>query len=373
MLNQMMRSILIIFFVQLLNTSLSFAADSLWYKKPTLKLTLFTDVFYVYDFNKPQTTKRQRFLFNHNRHNEFNLNLGLIKLDIQQQKYRANLSLQTGTYASDNYSSEPLLLKNIFQASTGLSLNQKNNLWIDAGILPSHIGFESAISTDNLTLTRSLAAENSPYFLTGAKITYQPNSKLKAAVLMVNGWQRIQRLKGNSLPSFGTQINYKINTKLTLNWSTFFGTDTPDINRLMRYFSNFYASIKPSKKIKILTGFDIGYQQKFKHSDTYSHWYNLTVIGQYSFSEKWKTALRIEHFQDIDHVIIMTNNLNDFKTTGVSLNLDYKPAPFIYCRIEGRYLNNSSTIFATEQGFSRSNLIIATSLAFKFADFSFQN
>jgi hypothetical protein len=104
------------------------------------------------------------FYFNHNRHNEFNLNLGFVKLGLEHSKYRANLALQTGTYSNDNYSAEPGLLKNIFEANVGLSLNKKNNLWIDAGVFASHIGFESAISTDNLTMTRSLLAENSLIF-----------------------------------------------------------------------------------------------------------------------------------------------------------------------------------------------------------------
>jgi hypothetical protein len=50
---------------------------------------------------------------------------------------------------------------------------------------------------------------------------------LEIAGLIVNGWQRIQRLQGNSLPSFGTQINYSPTEKITFNWSTFIGTDDP--------------------------------------------------------------------------------------------------------------------------------------------------
>ena len=37
-----------------------------------------------------------------------------------------------------------------------------DNLWLDAGIFVSHIGLESANSRDNLTLTRSIMADNSP-------------------------------------------------------------------------------------------------------------------------------------------------------------------------------------------------------------------
>jgi hypothetical protein len=199
----------------LLSFKLSAQVDSPWHQKPELNISGFADVFYVYDFNQPQGTERQQFLFNHNRHNEFNLNLGFVKLGLDHKKYRANIALQTGTYANDNYAAEPGLLKNIFEANIGISLNKKNNLWLDAGVFSSHIGFESAISIDNWTMTRSLLAENSPYFLTGAKLTFNPNDKLEIAGLILNGWQRIQRLQGNSLPSFGTQVNFSPTENIT--------------------------------------------------------------------------------------------------------------------------------------------------------------
>jgi hypothetical protein len=47
--------------------------------------------------------------------------------------------------------------------------------------MPSHIGFESVISADCWTLTRSLLAENSPYYETGMRLeatsTYPPIAK----------------------------------------------------------------------------------------------------------------------------------------------------------------------------------------------------
>jgi hypothetical protein len=188
------------------NSTVLAQTDSVWRSKPVFNMSGFVDIFYINDVNRPQGSQRQTFLFNHNRHNEVNLNLGLVKLEINHLKYRANLALQTGTYAQDNYAAEPSELKNIFEANVGVSLNEKNSLWIDAGVFPSHLGFESALSIENMTLTRSLAAESSPYFLSGAKLTYKPNDQLEITGLVVNGWQRIQRLEGNSMLSFGSQV-----------------------------------------------------------------------------------------------------------------------------------------------------------------------
>lgn len=342
--------------------------DSIWQQKPNLSISGFLDVFYVYDFNQPQGIERQPFLFNHNRHNEFNLNLGFVKLGLEHSKYRANLALQTGTYANDNYSAEPGLLKNIFEANVGLSLNKKNNLWIDAGVFASHIGFESAISTDNWTMTRSLLAENSPYFLSGAKLTYNPNDKWEFAGLILNGWQRIQRLQGNSLPSFGTQINFSPTEKVTFNWSTFIGTDDPDTTRRMRYFNNFYGQFQLSGRFGLIAGFDIGTQQRLKGSSVYDLWFSPVIIGQFAINKTWKTAIRAEYYQDETGIIIQTSTLNGFKTTGLSLNFDYSPTKNIICRLEGRWLNSRDKIFETKSTLTDNNFIIATSIAIRFAE-----
>jgi hypothetical protein len=343
-------------------------SDTTITKGPKISLSGFADVFYVYDFNQPKGVERQPFLFNHNRHNAFNLNLGFIKLGLEHTKYRANLALQTGTYANDNYAAEPGLLKGLFEANIGISLNKKNNLWLDAGVFPSYIGFESAISTDNWTMTRSLLAENSPYFLAGSKLTYKPSDKLEIAGLILNGWQRIQRLQGNSIPSFGTQLRYSPIKKISLNWSTFIGTDDPDSTRRMRYFNNFYGQFQCTERFGFIVGFDIGTQQRMKSSYNYDIWFSPVIIGQVVFNDNWKSAIRAEYYQDATGVIIPTGTINGFRTTGLSLNLDYAPTENIMCRLEGRWLNSKDKVFETKTIPTNNNFIIGTSLTFKFSE-----
>lgn len=335
---------------------------------PQIELSGFADVFYLYDFNQPKTDYRQTFLYNHNRHNEFNINLGYIKISAQHQKYRSNIALHTGTFAIDNYANEPGLLKNIFEANVGISMNNKNNLWLDAGVFVAHTGFESAISMDNWTLTRSILAENLPYYLSGAKFTYTPNKKVELVALVCNGWQRIQKIKGNSLPSFGTQIKILLNEKITLNWSTFIGTDDPDTIRRMRYFNNFYGQFQFTEKFGLITGFDIGFQQSFKNSSVYDLWYGPIIIGQVNLNRNWKTAIRAQYYQDETGIIIPTATMNGFKTFGLSLNLDYSTIKNVVCRIEGLWLNSKDNVFETKSIPTNNNFVLGTSIAIKFSE-----
>ena len=336
--------------------------------KEEIKISAFLDVFYAYDFNQPQDGKRQYFFYNHNRHNEFNLNLGYLKLAYNNKKLRANLALQSGTYPNDNYASEPGLLKALFEANVGYALNSKNNLWMDVGIFASHIGFESAISQENWTLSRSMLAENSPYYLTGAKLTYKPTARFEYMALICNGWQHIQKIEGNSLPSFGTQIKYFPKENIELNWSTFIGTDDPDSSRRMRYFNNFYTKFQLNKRIGFIAGMDLGMQQITKNSMYHNAWFSPILICRFAFTDHWAAAFRAEYYEDLTGIIIPLNNNTAFETMGWSLNLDYNPTPMISYRVEGRSLNGNHNLFTGKNNNSTSqNFCILGSVAVNFS------
>ncbi len=364
---QVIRTFGILLISNLICLKIAAQTESNWHQNPDIVLSGFADVFYVYDFNRPMDDFRQPFLFNHNRHNEFNLNLGYVKLSLDHSRYRANLALQTGTYANDNYAAEPGVLKNIFEANVGISLNKTNSLWLDAGILPSHIGFESAVSIENPTLTRSILAENSPYFLTGAKLTLNPDQKWEFAVLILNGWQLIQRVSGNSLPSFGTQVHFTPKSGLTLNWSTFIGTADPDITRRMRYFNNLYGQFQITERIGLIAGFDIGAQQTL-NSEAYETWLSPVMIVSLQINPNWKTALRAEYYEDETGIITQTIVGSGLKTSGFSWNLDFSPTSNLAWRIEGRLLGSSERIFENRNGLTNQNFILATSIAIKISE-----
>jgi hypothetical protein len=308
----------------------------------------YVEAYYGYDFNKPADNNRPGFIYNHNRHNEFNLNLGYLKVAYSSERVRANIALAAGTYMNSNYAAEPGVLKNIYEANAGFKISKKKNLWIDAGIMPSHIGFETAVSKDCYTLTRSLQAENSPYYEAGGKITYtSDNNKWLFSAMALNGWQRITRVNGNSLLSFGTQVQYKPNSSLTLNYSSFIGTDKPD-------------------SASLIAGFDIGQEQAAKGSSDLNTWYSPILILKYSLTGKLAMAARLEYYQDEHGVIISTGTPNGFKTTGFSLNLDYMPLNNALVRLELRSLNSKDNIFVKDSELKSNSTAVTASVAVSF-------
>lgn len=341
-------------------------SDSLWSTAPQIELSGFADVFYAWDFNQPEEN-RQDFLFNHNRHNAVNLNTAMLKMAVSHARYRANIALHTGTYAVDNYAAEPPALRPLMEANVGISLSARGKTWIDAGIFPSHLGFESALSIENPTLTRSLVAENSPYFLAGAKLSHQFTDWLQLGVVYCNGWQRITRVPGNSAPGLGAQLVLTPNEELSINYSFFAGTDDPDSTRRMRYFHNIYAQWRPSEKWGMIAGVDIGTQQTEKSSIYYNYWYGATLILHYRLHKNWKIAARGEYYDDREGVIIDTGIPLGFRTSGVSLNVDYSPTPIVALRLEGRGFISPEAIFENGNDRSRQNIFVVGSLAIHFS------
>ena len=96
-----------------------------------------------------------------------------------------------------------------------------NNLWIDAGIFASHIGYESTLNYENWTLTHSIIAHNSPFYESGVKVTYTTEEWL-FSFLVLNGWQVIKENDNNN-KGIGTQIQFKPTESVLLNSSTYFG------------------------------------------------------------------------------------------------------------------------------------------------------
>lgn len=331
-----------------------------------LAVSAYVETYYLQEFHKTGNHTMPGFIYNHNRTGEVSLNLAFLKAGYTHEHVRANLALAAGTYMNANYAGEPGVLKNVFEANAGIKISRNRNLWLDAGIMPSHIGFESAIGKDNWALTRSLMAENTPYFETGLKLAYTTqDSKWYLSAMYLNGWQRIQRADGNSTPAFGTQITFKPNAAVTLNYSTFIGSDKPDSTRQMRYYHNIYGIFQFSDQWALTTGFDIGSEQKAKGSGTYNTVYVPVTILRFSPSSKIDIAVRGEYYHDKNGVIVATGTSSGFRTFGTSLNFDYRVTPQVMWRIEARNLRSRDAIFnGKDADLSKNKTYLTTALTF---------
>jgi monoamine oxidase len=311
---------------------------------------------------------------------EFSLNHALINLEKDNQNFRYALGIHTGTYVQANYAHEPRELQYVYQAYAGIPILP--NLWLDVGIFPSHIGGESAISMLNHNYTRSLIAENSPYYESGARLQYKPNEKLTLGIYALNGWQKIK--DDNKDKAGGLEIVYEFNKNWTLSYSTFGGNEAPDFEpRQTRYFQDINLKGKITEKLEIYLAYDLGFQKKKSMSwtevldqpeiwtsntprDSFYRWQGFTLQFYYHFNEKWKIGGRGEGYLDRNEVIVQTGSKDGYQVYSGSINLDYIPISGAILRLEAKRISSLNAIFVQEdRDNSRTDNVIVANFAFR--------
>jgi hypothetical protein len=325
-----------------------------------LRWDAFADAYYAYDFNQPPGGARS-FATQPARHNEFNLNLAMVRARYDTERLRGVVALAVGTYMESNYAAEPDHFRHLLEASAGYNLG--GSTWLDAGVLPSHIGLESAISAANWTYTRSLAAEYSPYYETGVRLSFQPSTRVSGALLVGNGWQNIRET--NDGKAAGLQLQLRPTDRVLLNYSNYLGDEAPSgaDERLLRFFNDFYVQVTATDRLGLAAVFDVGTQQR---EDEDATWWNATGIARVTLSDAWALALRGEYFSDPDQAVVSTGEDEGFETATGSLGLDFFPVTNVLLRAEGRLFSSKDTVWPSDTVLKKRNAFLVTSIAVTF-------
>lgn len=327
------------FFISIFNSNAFEKKDSL-----IIKTSAFLETYYGIDFSNPKNNQRQEYFYNNTNNKEFSIDLVLVKTSIQYKNFRSVITPMFGSYAKANLKNENGLFKNVYEANAGIKLASKNETWLDVGILPSHIGFESAISKDNITLTHSFGGENSPYYETGLRLNCQ-TKKIYFAFLLINGWQKIRMLNNNFEPSLGGQISMQINEKLLLNYSNFIGKLKIENQKLVRHFHNTYLKFSISKKLKGIIGYDLGFQQSELNPSNFQMWQTPQLCIQFLPVENFGITFRMESYVDKYGIMIKNGKTNNFIANSLSINTDYYLSANSLVRLEARKVFSKNNFF----------------------------
>ncbi len=319
---------------------------------PTATVSGFIDASMAHDFNSPPTRYRS-YTTQPYYTDEPALNLGYVDATLQSERYRGRLALQYGSSVIANYTSEPEIAARYFQeAYVGLQISE--SLSVDVGIFLSHIGFESWISRDNFTASRSLVADYSPYYQSGVRSTYTFSTSLQGTVYLLRGWQNIS---GDRDPALGTQLDYKANDSTTLIHNTFIGNEHGT-----RTLNNFIIKHAVITDVDLVASYDIGTQAR--RNDSNALWNGFSVVSQYRLNKEYAAAFRIERYSDPHNAIVKTPLGRAFNTTGVSANIDYAITPALVWRTEYRAFIATRDIFPRHDSLSPSDSFVLVSLLY---------
>ncbi len=329
-----------------------------------IRLNGFVDTYYAYDVTRPADGER-RYTTQPVRHDEANVNLAWLGVTVTRPKVRARVALQAGTSVQANYAAEPRagatsgpeVSRFIQEGVVGVKL--ADHLWIDAGIYFSYLGLEGWSSADNPTYTRSLVADYSPYYLSGAKLTWSPTPKLTAQVHLTNGWQNIA--ENNRSKAVGARVDYAVTPALTVSYGNFFGNERPTGSTgVLRSFHQVMAKGTVSSGTQWQAQLDAGRQGR-------ADWYGLVAIARHPLTPRVAFTARVERYADPDQVIITTSAPTGFVANGVSAGLDVTIDTDVHWRSELRTIHAESPLYPRAVGTpTRTNGVLVTSLSVGF-------
>ncbi len=305
-----------------------------------IKFSGYLDVYYTYDFHQPEDPNQRQYVTQLANHNEFNINLAVLRAQYQSENIRSTIALQSGTYPLYNYAEPTVLGQILNEAKVGVRVGKSS--WIDVGILPGHFGYESAFSFNNELYSQALATEYTPYYQTGVQYTNDINEKITIRGVIINGWQNIYET--NDAKAFGTAIDFAFSENLTLSYGNFFGNEPFGNEDEFRMHHNFYIAYTENK-LDLIGIADLTFQNPDDLLSTPVHFY--TFIGEYNFTDDFSLAGRFENVRDERGVLLASN---DYQTNILTFSGNYRIYEYIKVRAEFRSFFGNEAIWFGSNG-----------------------
>jgi len=315
--------------------------------KPRIEVAGFVDFYYTYNFNRPadhanwfagvgSTAKRD---------DEFAINLAQIDFVMAPSPVGFHLAAGYGNALDVVHGAEvsgvatsPDTWRNLVQASIQYQTGVGRGLSIEAGVFPSHIGFEALQSKDNWNYTRSWLGEFSPYYQTGVKVAYPIGEHWSTQVHILNGWQMIA--DNNRGKTLGWQFAYAAD-KVSLSFNGLVGPELPDDDHDLRALVDTVAVWRATPDWSFALSFDLGGQEQPSGDD--AHWQGVGVYARLAPpGVRTAMALRAEYYDDEDGVISGTPQI----LRELTATFEVRPVDHLILKVEGRYDRSSAKVFA---------------------------
>lgn len=321
----------------------------------------YIDGYYAYYSGQPASGDRP-YAVSHSRHNEFAVNVACLDINYLSRYARGRFMPAMGTYMVANYAAEPTGLRNIMEAWAGLKLSKNREIWLDMGIFGSPIMYESPLAGQNLLLTRSLGAEYSPYYLSGARFSAALSPKYVLKLYLVNGWQQIADV--NTDKSVMAQLEIRTSKQWLLNVNLWAGNEANLGSNVLRarYFADFYAKYSlQGSRLEASAGSYYGIQKIKVNGLQELNWFQVNVAVRYKIAKTISIAARTEYFSDPEHIIVQPiTNERSFYCRSLSFCAGYQLSPSAQFRVEARNYVSKDAVFLNQKDEPVNNAVLLT-------------
>jgi len=312
-----------------------------------LEISGFVDLVYAYNFNRPadQANWFPGVGTSAKRDNELAINLAEIDFVMQPEPIGFHLAAGYGTSLEVVHGAEttgvatsPETWRNLVRASIQYQQAAGAGLALEAGVYPSHIGFEAFQTKDNWNYTRSWLGELSPYYQTGVKVAVPLGERWSTQVHLLNGWQVIA--DNNRGKTLGWQFAYGAD-KVSLSLNGLVGPELPDNDHDLRAILDTVAVWKATPAWSFALSLDLGGQERPAGGE--DRW---AGVGAYARrapeGSRYAFALRAEYYDDGDGAISGTPQI----LKEVTATLEIRPVDHLILKAEGRYDRSTAGVFA---------------------------
>lgn len=293
------------------------------------------------------------FFVSMNQNRQVSVNLACVDLRYAKGRIRSRLIPGFGSYMNANYTGEPGSMAYLVEANLGYCVDEKRQIWLDAGVLSSPYSNESCFSKDHLMYSRSLAPEYVPYYLSGLKCSLPLSGKFNLSLYFLNGWQQIR--DRNEAPAFGTQLEWRPGKRSLLNWNTFIGNEqNPEAGlqgsfQRMRWFTDLYWVFNPDGKLSATSCVYIGLQEYatgfFRKQ---ASWWQANAQLRWKITDMHSLSCRVEYFHDPHQAIISSADpAIGFRTGSAGLCWNIRLGGNALFRMEGRQFFSQDKVFGS--------------------------
>jgi hypothetical protein len=313
---------------------------------PNVQIHGLVDVFYAVNSNRPLdgasflpgtgTTAR--------RASELTVNAAALEVALDPRPIGFHLTLAFGGGPDVVHAAEPAMpstssaiWRSVYQASVSWTAPIGSGLLLEAGIYPSHIGFESFFSRDNWNYTRGWMGEFSPYYQAGVKAAYSFDAHWSAQLHFLNGWQTIG--ENNRAKAVGTQIAWT-GDRGSAAFNTFAGPELPGDDSHWRLFGDLTAQLKATPWLALGATADLGWQDRPGGA---ALWHGAALYARATLSALAAIAVRAEYYDDRDGFFSgAAQVLRDGTVT-----LELRPAEQLILKLEARHDIAGAPVFTS--------------------------
>lgn len=273
------------------------------------------------------------------RNNQLGINILQLSAKYNSRLFRGTITLFGGDCPKSSWSPH---LNFIQEANIGFRVVKK--LWLDAGFFRTHFGLESIQPRENMTMSLATTTYFEPYFLSGAKLTWQHSDKLAIQINAFNSFN--QFLETNKNKALGLSIAYNPSNKLTTSFSGIWCDESPvnSIVKRNRLYSNLCVVYKSNRMVVGLEG-NFGLQQHSVLTDANAtaFMYSSLLAFKYRFTPRWAGYVRGEIYSDPNEILTgpVVNANHQYvgiDLVGTTSGIEFRPIPNSYVRFECRYL-----------------------------------